>query len=55
MAASCRAVLAVGFVTLAACATDPPAPPAERHRCIVIPNDLVECFVVDDAGGPAPR
>jgi hypothetical protein len=53
MAMGRLALLAVGAGMLAACAAEPPPAPADRYRCVVIPNDLVECTVLEDAGPPA--
>jgi hypothetical protein len=57
MTGATRRVVAValGGGLLAACAADRAAPPADRYRCVVTPNDLVECTLVEDAGAPAPR
>lgn len=46
--------LAAGLGCLAACAATPPAPPEPVIRCREIPNDLVECAVVEpEAESPA--
>lgn len=47
------ALLALEAGMLAACVAVHPPPSADRYRCVVIPNDLVECTVAEDAAPPA--
>ncbi len=47
--------IAPGCALLVACAAERAASPAERYRCVVTPNNLVECNLVQDAATPTPR
>lgn len=47
--------IALGCVMLVACAAERAAPSAERYRCVVTPNNLVECNLVEDAAAATPR
>jgi hypothetical protein len=43
-----RTLLLAGIVAcLAGCAADPP-PDEQRHRCVEIPNGLVECNLLSE-------
>lgn len=44
-------VLVLVGAMLAACAADPPL--AAQYRCVVIPNDLVECALLHEGAAPA--
>lgn len=50
--------LMAAIACIAGCAPRPEEPPSEtfRHRCVEIPNGLVECtLITDDAAAPATR